>query len=212
MIYSIFYTGVQHIKDNMRKGFFNMALQMEGLGSNQRLGNSASIESQKLGLTPWVGETPTVLILGTLPSDDSIKSGAYYQNPRNRFWEIVHHLLGGSVNDKSKEFLFMHNIALWDCLKSAQRKGSTDKKIVKGTEIPNDLNGFLNEHPTIRYIVLNGTSKTQSYFRKFHKELYKDYEVKALPQTSRLNESGRHKISFDEKLLKWSVLKDLVNA
>lgn len=203
---------MQHIKDNMNRYNFNMALRMDNLGIKRRLVNSISNESLKSGLAPWVGESPIILILGTLPSDDSIENGEYYQNPCNRFWVIVHELFGGSMNDKSKEFLFMHKIALWDCLKSAQRKGSTDKRIVKGTEVPNDLYGFLSEHPTIRYIVLNGTSMTQSYFRKYHKEFYKEYEVIALPQTSNLNESGRYKVTFEEKLSKWSVLKHIVNA
>lgn len=194
----------------MRKDYFKMAMQMENLGLNH---SRTIIEgTQKPGLEPWVGETPIVLILGTLPSDDSIESGEYYQNPRNRFWEIIHHLFGGSVNDKSREFLFKHKIALWDCLKSAQRKGSSDRKIVKGTEIPNDLNGFLAEHSTIKHIVLNGKSMTQSYFLKFYKELYEEYDVKAFPQASRLNESGKYKITFEEKLVKWSALKRLVNA
>jgi len=186
-----------------------MAQQMESLGLRQ---NKMSKEEMKFGLAPWVGEAPKVLILGTFPSDVSIKNGQYYQNSTNRFWEIMHNLFGGSPTDKSKEFLYEHKIALWDCLKYAQRKGSTDKGIARGSEIPNDISEFLREHPTIKHIVLNGSSGTKRYFDRFEKHLYSNYDVIVLPQTSKLNESGKYKISFEEKLFKWEVLKDVVNA
>lgn len=187
-----------------------MAKIMESLGINQN--NTISIEDTKSGLAPWVGDNPIVLILGTLPSDKSIKSGLYYQNPTNRFWDIVHTLFDGSPNDKSKEFLFKHKIALWDCLQFAQRKGSTDSRIVKGSEIPNDISKFLKENPTIEYIILNGFSKTKFYFDKFNIDLYNEYKVICLPQTSKMNETGKNKISFEEKLYKWRKLKDIVNG
>ena len=108
--------------------------------------------------------------------------------------------------------MFNHKIALWDCLKYAQRKGSTDNRIVKGSEIPNDISKFLKENPTIEYIILNGPSKTKSYFDMFNIGLYKEYEIIDLPQTSKRNETGKNKISFEEKLSKWKVLKDIINA
>lgn len=174
--------------------------------------NEAPASNSKKGLDPWVGETPIVLILGTLPSDKSIKSGLYYQNPTNRFWKIIHTLFGGSPNDKSKEFLFKNKIALWDCLQFAQRKGSTDSRIVKGSEIPNDISKFLKENPTIEYIILNGFSKTKFYFDKFNIDLYNEYKVICLPQTSKMNETGKNKITFEEKLFKWRILKEILNA
>ena len=49
---------------------------------------------EKQCLDPWVGESPYILILGTLPSDISIKSQAYYQNKsHNSFYKIMEHLL-----------------------------------------------------------------------------------------------------------------------
>lgn len=189
---------------------YKMAKIMESLGINQN--KTISNGDTKSGLAPWVGDNPIVLILGTLPSDESIKSGQYYQNPTNRFWTIIHTLFGGLPNDKSKEFLFNHKIALWDCLKYAQRKGSTDNRIVKGSEIPNDISKFLKENPTIEYIILNGPSKTKSYFDMFNIGLYNEYEIIDLPQTSKRNETGKNKISFEEKLSKWKVLKDIINA
>ena len=195
----------------MKNNSFRMALQMEELGLRTKTTRNAPDKS-KPGLAPWAGEAPKVLILGTLPGDESLMTGQYYQNPTNRFWTIIHTLFGGLPNDKSKEFLFQHKIALWDCLKSAQRKGSTDKRIVRGSEIPNDVFEFLQEYSTIKYIVLNGKSKTKRYFYKYFKELYKSYEIIVLPQTSKLNESGKYKISYEEKLSKWRILKEIADA
>lgn len=190
---------------------YKMAKIMESLGINQD--KTISNGDTKPGLAPWVGDNPIVLILGTLPSDESIKNGQYYQNPTNRFWTIIHTLFGGLPNDKSKEFLFQHKIALWDCLKYAQRKGSSDKGFVKGSEIPNDISKFLKQNPTIEYIILNGTSTTRFYFDANNANLYKEYIIKALPQTSIMNEKRKYrKITFEEKLSKWKIIKDIVNA
>ena len=164
----------------------------------------------KIGLEPWVGNEPKVLILGTLPSDDSIRYKRYYANPTNRFWEVMHNLFGGDVNDHSKDFIISQRIALWDCFKSAIRKDSADKYIIVGTETPNDILSFLGKYSTIETIVLNGTTihphegfSTITAFDKYFYELHKQYNIIPLPQTSRRNVG---------KLDKWSVIKDIVNA
>ena len=57
----------------------------------------------KEGLIPWIDEFSEILILGSLPSDVSIKEQAYYQNKsKNSFWKIMHGLFG--QGDDSKEF------------------------------------------------------------------------------------------------------------
>lgn len=66
--------------------------------------------NHKEGLAPWIDEFSEILILGSLPSDVSIKEQAYYQNKsKNSFWKLMHDLLG--QGDDSKEFL-LKNILL----------------------------------------------------------------------------------------------------
>lgn len=101
-------------------------------------------KNKKRGLAPWVGSEPRILILGSLPGDESIAQQAYYQNPRNPFYKIMHTLFPGGEQYDDKEFVLSHHIALWDMLKSADREGSSDKNIKN--EIPNDIQGFLNKY------------------------------------------------------------------
>lgn len=172
----------------------------------------------KIGLAPWVGDNPIILILGTLPGDESIENGMYYANPRNRFWEIMHNLFGGNCDNKSKSFITLHHIALWDCFKSAERIGSADKGIIRGTETPNDIISFLSKYPTIKTIIKYGTSKcsktgftTLQAFKQYFSELYNsNYEIVPLYQTSRSNE--KNGITFEMKMKSWQIVKEIVDA
>ncbi len=173
----------------------------------------------KVGLSPWVGDNPYILVLGTLPGDDSIETGSYYANPHNRFWEIMHCLFNGNIEDKSKEFITSHHIALWDCLESAQRVGSADKDIIRETEKPNDLLAFLLNYPTIKTIIINGTSKhsktgysTLQVFKKYFGKLYMDnnYNIIPLYQTSKSNE--RYGITIEMKKKAWLIVREIIDA
>lgn len=112
-----------------------------------RLGNNENLcsknaepqdnENFKEGLGPWVDEHSEILILGSLPSDVSLRERAYYQNKsKNSFWKLMHGLFGEGPDCKG--FLMKHHIALWDCLSAANREGSLDSNI-SGGERPNNL-------------------------------------------------------------------------
>ena len=76
-------------------------------------------------LPPLVGESPEILILGTLPGDKSLLHREYYRNRRNRFWEVFASLICESFDsyaDKAHA-LTMRRIALWTVLESAEREG-----------------------------------------------------------------------------------------
>ncbi len=167
-------------------------------------------EHLKNGLPPMVGEAPKILILGTMPSDISIQELAYYRNEsRNIFWKIMHSIFPDDATLSHEELLEKHHIALWDCLKSGIRKGSTDNGLM-GNYVPNDLYKFLKTYPTIKVIVLNGKGKsskgTYSLFNRFFSDLNNRYKVIALHSTSNLNTT----VSAEEKLKEWSVIKDFL--
>ena len=164
--------------------------------------------SFKLGLEAWCGETPYVLILGTLPSDKSLAAHAYYQNKsHNSFYRIMESLFERQSGMSDKDFIINNHIALWDCMQEADREGSLDANI-KGY-VANDVEKFLSLHPTITTIVLNGKGDTTKTFEENFsvEELKHRYSILSLPSTSNSNS-----ISFDEKLNSWRIIKEIVEA
>ena len=155
----------------------------------------------KSGLEPWVGGEPKVLILGSLPGDESIKQQAYYANKRNAFWKIMRALYNNNTETDNKRFIISCGIALWDCVHSAIRKGSLDSAIKDDSVVANDIRGLIAKYPTINTIILNG-GKAEEYYNKYCKGI--DCTPIRLISTS-----PAATIVFEEKLKEWSIVKDL---
>lgn len=174
-----------------------------------RLGNNENLcsknaepqdnENFKEGLKPWVDEHSEILILGSFPSDVSLRERAYYQNKsKNSFWKLMHGLFGEGPD--SKEFLMKHHIALWDCLAAVNRAGSLDSNI-SGGERPNNIQQLLESHPSIRRIVINGKSTARDYFGRYFSDLYNDIEIITVGSSSNTNS-----IEFETKLEDWKII------
>ena len=163
--------------------------------------------SFKLGLEAWCGEAPYVLILGTFPSEKSLAAQAYYQNKSyNSFYKIMESLFERQSGMSDKDFIINNHIALWDCMKEAEREGSLDANI-KGY-VANDVEKFLSLHPTITTIVLNGKKAKEAFEKHFSKEkLIQRYSIRYWPSTSNANS-----IPFEDKLKIWSEIKKIVEA
>ena len=107
-----------------------------------------------------------VLILGSLPGEESLRQQKYYANPKNHFWRIIFGIFYQPVPNTYEEkllFLKSKGIGLWDVIQSAEREGSLDIKI--RNPIPNDFETLLKQHPNIRMSVFNGR-KAQKTFRR----------------------------------------------
>ena len=181
-----------------------MAQLMESMGLNEK---TTSKETVKSGLAPWVGENPMVLILGTLPSDVSIKFQAYYQNKsHNSFYKIMEHLFQRTAWQSDKDFITSNNIALWDCMKSANRKGNLDANIKD--DVPNDVKKFLQTHPSISAVVLNGGLAKKKFYRYFMVSNFNE-RIKVIPLISSSNAARK---KFENKLEEWRIIKDIINA
>lgn len=84
-----------------------------------------------------------------------------------------------------KQMLLDNRIALWDVLGYCEREGSLDSDIT--CEQPNDLAGFLQNHPQIHTICCNG-GKTAAAFKKYTRQLdLQRITVHFLPSTSPAN-------------------------
>ncbi len=152
---------------------------------------------------PLVGDDPRILILGTMPSVESLKQGEYYANPRNHFWRLIAGVLGVALPtdyEAKTALLEEHKIALWDSAATCVRPGSLDKDIADAT--PNDINAFLDQHPTIVSICFNGTKSQKIFLRYFEKREGKQYLL--LPSSSPIPQRSIR--TFEDKLAKWREL------
>lgn len=120
------------------------------------------------GFTFITGDEPRLLILGSLPGEASIAAGRYYAHPRNAFWPLLFGALGADDPrsfDERYAFVVSHNIALWDVIEQAERRGSLDSAIRE--EVPNDIPSFIASHPSLRYIIFNGGTAYAKYKKFF---------------------------------------------
>lgn len=141
---------------------------------------------RKITLPPLVGESPEILILGTLPGDESLRHREYYRNRRNRFWRVFALLTRERLDlyaDKERA-LMLRRIALWTVLRSADREGSTNRKLCR--EEPNDIPAFLQKYPTIHTIVFNGFD-AEKYFSKYFDLCFPTVYRVVKPSTSSTN-------------------------
>ena len=157
---------------------------------------------------PIISFNPKVLILGSMPSRVSLSEQQYYGNSNNAFWWIMSELLGFSLEldylsrvDKLKSSPF----SVWDVLSDCERPGSLDANIVKASEVPNDIEGFLKIHSDVSLLAFNGAAAKTIFLR--HNVIHVDSlqrqsppEMVQLPSTSPAYASMKK----DEKLRLWA--------
>jgi double-stranded uracil-DNA glycosylase len=143
-----------------------------------------------------------VLVLGTLPGEESLRRLEYYAHPRNLFWPIVFGLFGASpaaVYEERLRFAIEHGIAMWDVCGSAERIASADTAI--RAEMPNAIPELLQSHPAIHAVAFNGSTARRLYDRHFARR--PDLVYLALPSTS----PAHARLGLPEKLAQWRALR-----
>lgn len=160
----------------------------------------------KQGFPPIADEGATILILGTMPGEESLRKQEYYGNPRNTFWKIMASLFEfehAEIYAERVSSLKINNIALWDVMQACERQGSLDSAIIDSTIAENDFESFYRGHSYINHVFFNGTKAEKEYFKRVLPKLSieeKGIEYTRLPSTS----PAMACLSFDEKLLAWS--------
>ncbi|MDR1509434.1 MAG: DNA-deoxyinosine glycosylase [Synergistaceae bacterium] len=162
---------------------------------------------------PIVGESPLLLILGTMPSVASLKSGRYYDHERNHFWRLMHVVLEEPEyhSDYAERVVMLkrRRIALWDVLDSCVRSGSLDRDIRE--ERPNDIPKLVRDCPTIRAICFNGSASEKMY-RRYHAEKMKEYDISYLLLPSSSPRPRKFIRTFEDKLTRWMEIRCILNA
>ena len=162
----------------------------------------------KRGFPPIAGEKPKILILGSMPGEESLRKRRYYAHKRNLFCAIMGGLLGFEPDKayaERKAILKKNRIALWDVLMACERKGSLDSSIVAATSVENDLLSFYAEFPTIKYVFFNGTKAETEYTKCVLPAVRSerpDLIYKKLPSTS----PAMAGLTKEQKLSRWSAL------
>ena len=158
---------------------------------------------KKKGLAPIIDKSTRILILGSLPSDESIRKQQYYGNPSNDFWRLISEVIGEDITalDYSTRIgkLQKHGIGLWDVLFAGEREGSMDSNI-RGGEI-NDFSNLKNVAPNLRLVCFNGKKAGE------FEELFRDYgiETKVLPSSS-----GANRRNAKKRTMEWQSIADLI--
>ena len=142
-----------------------------------------------------------ILILGSLPSERSLRANQYYANPQNAFWKIMGEIANAQGNYHERcEAIMNRGIALWDVLASSVRPGSMDADIQIGTAIANDFSRFLTAHNGVKLVCFNGKKAAQMFARMVQPGLdNKKLRFASLPSTSPAYAS----MSYVDKLAKW---------
>jgi len=154
-------------------------------------------------MAPIIDERSEILILGSMPGEQSLQKQEYYGNPRNHFWPILYahyqHRPCETYEEK-KAFLLEHQLALWDSAEVCKRKGSSDNTITE--VVPNDICRLLQEYPGVRLILLNGAAAERIFLKYIRERGGIVVRYERVPSTSPI--PGRNVPNFDEKLETWS--------
>jgi len=154
---------------------------------------------RKVGLDPVVDEHTEILIVGTLPSDESLSRRQYYAKPSNDFWKLLETVLNerlvGVDYEQKIQRLLAHRIGLWDVYHSCVRPGSMDKDISE--KEPNDFTALKTIAPNLRLVCFNGKEAGQSEeaVRRF------GYKTRVLPSSS-----GTNRRNQEERLRRWKTI------
>ncbi|MCJ8158990.1 DNA-deoxyinosine glycosylase [Sphingomonas sp. LaA6.9] len=117
-------------------------------------------DSHKTCFNPVVDGRTRLLILGSLPGEESLRAGQYYANPRNQFWRLLGDVMEIPLADLSYSDRLStcldQGVGLWDTVAQAHRKGSLDARIQ--LERSSDLEALGNALPSLYALAFNGTT------------------------------------------------------
>lgn len=107
-----------------------------------------------------------VMIVGTMPSVQSLAHAQYYAHPRNAFWPILFDFFGEMPhNDYERKMALIraHGLALWDAAACCEREGSLDSAM-RGV-VFNDFPSLYARCPGIEAVLCNGGTAHALFLR-----------------------------------------------
>ena len=149
-------------------------------------------------IPPVWNKDSKILFLGTMPSPASRTAGFFYMHPQNRFWKVLPAVFGESLTrpnnapdtnaaiEERRNFLLLHNLALWDVLASCDIHGAADSSIKNA--VPNDFTPLF-EKSKIKHVFCTGKTAF-NLWQKFCAAKYEqrfNLQSHCLPSTSPAN-------------------------
>lgn len=118
----------------------------------------ATMMTIRTAFPPSVAPDARLLVLGSLPGEESLRQGRYYAHPSNAFWWLIGEAIGEALvtlpYEARLDRLRQHRVGLWDVIATARREGSLDQAI-RDAEL-RDLPGFVADLPDLRAVAFNG--------------------------------------------------------
>ncbi|HEX4736424.1 MAG TPA: DNA-deoxyinosine glycosylase [Allosphingosinicella sp.] len=161
-----------------------------------------TMDEIKRSFPPVVDERTRVLVLGSLPGEESLARRQYYGNPRNHFWRLMSAVIGRDLVPLSYEerlkTLLDAGVGLWDTVGAATRRGSLDGNI--RLHQPNALADLAATLPALRAVGFNGGKSASLGLRQLAGETR--LALLSLPSSS-----PAFTLKFDAKLETWLKLR-----
>lgn len=162
--------------------------------------------ARKRSFEAVVDERTRVLILGSLPGEQSLAQARYYAHPRNQFWRLIGEVIGVDLvtlayPERLQALLDAH-IGLWDVIASAERLGSLDGNIRSAAA--NDLAELATRLPALAAIGFNG-AKAAALGTKQVVSKHAAIQMLALPSSS-----PAYTAPFGQKLEQWRKLRSFL--
>lgn len=157
---------------------------------------------RKRSFAPVVNQHTRLLILGSLPGEQSLARQEYYANKQNRFWMLMSAVTGVDLvpldYPARLQGLLNCGVGLWDVVAQAHRPGSLDSAIRERDD--NDLPGLLARLPAVTTLAFNGGTAARLGLKVLG-ELAPRYRIVALPSSS-----PAYTLAYPDKLRQWQVL------
>jgi TDG/mug DNA glycosylase family protein len=164
--------------------------------------NTSEATSRKRCFDPVVDQQTRLLVLGSLPGEQSLARNEYYGNRQNKFWELVGAVIDVDLRslpyDARLATLLEHGIGLWDVIADAERKGSLDANI--RNESHNALEELVETLPALRAVAFNGGTAARIGLKRL-RSLADRLVLIDLPSSSPANT-----LAFSMKLQAWKTL------
>lgn len=178
-----------------------------GVAAPRAIAQKPRMDEVKRSFPPVADARTRLLVLGSLPGEESLARRQYYGNPRNHFWRLIGRVTGTDLvalgYEARLEALLAAGVGLWDTVGAATRRGSLDGAI-RGPNA-NDVVALAATLPELRAVGFNG-AKSATLGLPPLLAARPDLALIALPSSS-----PAYTLAFERKLEAWMALAEFLS-